>query len=128
MKVNKKRISRKYSTFKQRYTKTRKPINCPSVYLVPVDSQLHEPIETIDVVAVGARELLDDVACVNFDRDERDELETLHFGQIAANDLREFIQHMSLNNNKSVTKETPSNHDKNNNKLDSDLPVFFSNS
>ena len=63
---------------------------------IPVDAQLHEPLEAVDVVAVRLGELFDHVACMNLDGDERDHLGALHFRQIAADYLREFVQHVRL--------------------------------
>ena len=63
---------------------------------VPVESQLFEPFKRIGIGAAGLDEVFNDVARVNLDRHEGNDLQTLILSEIRAYRLGEFIQHHHL--------------------------------
>ena len=56
-------------------------------YLVPVESQLREPLKGINVIAACLGQFINDIPSMNLHCDQRYDLQTEDFGQVATDEL-----------------------------------------
>lgn len=76
----------------------------PCTHLVPVESQLAEPLKGIHVIAACLGQLIDDIPSVNLHCDQSHDLQTKDFRQIATDNLRIALKHGDLEKRNSHRK------------------------